>query len=240
MPIVTDKQKRALILEYEEILTNKRRQFSSYYFTGNAHRDSDIVVELFRYFFVSILCWDTETVEQRLSLDFLKEYKLDKFLRYIIFENEPNKKVRYSKGNIAFPDIQELIRLVYGNKYKIDLRMLVTDVYEDILSGNLQKFPKNFFSAATEGRTKACICLQYAINKLHTFCNVEELYRVFSDRNILKLLDEWHLKDTAQLLYSSPIEYLHDALPDVDKDETFYTYYKKEYENMLEETGRIF
>lgn len=241
MTIITDKQKRELILEYEEVLVGKKKQFSSYYFSGNKTRDCEIALEVFRYFFDSILCWDIETLEQRLCIDLFRKYKLDKFLLgYIIFNNEPNKKVRFVQKEIVYADIQELLRMVYKDRYKTDIRTLTIETYEAVMNKKIMKFPKNFFCVANDGKAKACICLQYAINNQQTFRNVEELYRVFADRSIVKLLDKWRIRDIAEQFYNSPIEYLHDALPDCDKDETFFNYYKEKYAEVLKECKRSF
>lgn len=241
MVVVTDKQKRALILEYEEVLIGKKKQFSSHYFTGNSQRDCEIAVEAFRYFFNSILMWDIETVEKNFSIDLIKKYKLDKYLmNYIIFENEPNDRPRFVKKELVKADVQQLLKLMYGKKYKIDLRAMVIETYEDVLNNRIQKFPKMFFSAASEGRAKACICLQHAIDLQNTFGSIEDLYSMFADRNILKLLSLWRLKDIAELFYDYPIDYLHEALPDNLKDDDFYKFYYDKYMDVLKESGRTF
>lgn len=271
MAIVTDKDKRALVLSFEDIMVGKKKQFSSYYFSGNAQRDSDIAIELLRYFFQDIMNWDAQMMEQNVKLEFLKKYKLDKFIHnYIYFVNEPNGKVRYKtpdadendeeadsskstgkkKNNktantikknkeIDFADIQQLIQYIYKD-YKIDLRAITIAKYDELIAGEIKKFPKHFFDINAKGRVKACICLQHAISSHHTFSTIEELYSIFGDKNILKLLSQWRLKDVSQQFYKTPLEYLHDALPDENKDEELFELYSEKYREVLKETGRSF
>lgn len=239
--IVTDKQKISLIMEYEDILIGKRTQFSNHYFSGDRIRDNDIAIELFRYFFDYILCWDIDTIEQNLTLALLRDYKLDKLVRdKLIFHNQPNRKPHLVNKELIHADIQQILKMVYGDAYQVDLRGMVIDIYERCLKGNMKKYPKNYFSASVEGKAKACICLQYAINNQQGFRSVEEIYRMFADRNVLKLLDKWRLRFVAEQLYRIPIDYLHDALPDNLKDETFYEYYREQYLEFLEVSGRSF
>lgn len=261
MHIVTDEQKRQFILEYEEVLIGKRKQFSSYYFSKNAKRDSDIALEAFRYVFNDILNWEAKIIENNLTFEFLKKYKLDKYYsNYIIFENEPNKKPRFvmvgydkngevttekkdivsTEKQLLKADVQQLLKMIYGDKYVIDRRNEVIETYNNVINGQAKKFPKHFFDAIGNGREKACICLQYAINNQNTFRSIEELYSVFADRNILKLLEQWRLKDVAATYYDHPLDFLHDALSDEDKDEDFFEYYYEEYKKVLEESGREF
>ncbi|WP_024859137.1 hypothetical protein [Ruminococcus albus] len=246
--IITDKQKMAIILEYEEILVEKRRQASTYYFGDNADRNNSIAVEIFRYLIENILGWDSETAEQRLDLEILKNYKVDKYLSYINFYNEPNGKARFytSEENgeahkkMVKSDIQVLLKYVFGPRYHLDEREMIIVTYNDLLNGVIKKFPKHFFDVINDGKLKVAICLQHAITQQQNFENIEDVYRLFGDRNILKWLDKWKLRDIAEQFYDSPIDFLHDALPETEKDEVFYNYYKRQYEEFISESGRKF
>jgi hypothetical protein len=246
--IITDKQKMALILEYEEILVGKRRQFSTYYFNENSDRNNSIAVEIFRYLIEKILGWDPETAEQKVDFELLKTYKLDKYLSYINFTNEPNGKARFytseengeSHKRMVKSDIQVLLKYVFGDRYYVDERTMIIETYMELLNGTLKKFPKHFFDVINDGKLKVAICLQHAIDLQKNFDSIEDVYRLFGDRNILKWLDKWRLRDIAEQFYSCPIDFLHDALPETQKDEVFYNYYKNQYEEFLIESGRKF
>lgn len=246
--IITDKQKMALILEYEEILCGKRRQFSTYYFGENKDRNNAVAVEIFRYLIVNILGWDPETAEQKVNFELLKQYKLDKYLSYINFTNEPNGKVRFyttkNDGEVhkrmVRSDIQILLKYVFGDRYKVNERSIIIETYMELLNGDLKKFPKHFFDVVNDGKLKVAICLQHAISLQNDFESIEDVYRLFGDRNILKWLDKWKLRDIAEQFYESPIDFLHDALPESEKDDIFYDYYKKQYQEFIEESGRKF
>lgn len=245
MAAVADRNKRALILEYENILIGQKKQFSSYYLSGNRLRDSGIAIELLKYFFRDILCWDAKTIEKNLLekkqvIPFLKKYKLDKYVNnFIYFDNEPNGKPRYINKELDESDAKQLIKMIYSD-YKIDLRTSVVTTYEDVIEGRKAKFPKHFFDVTANGKTKACICLQRAISSHGTFSSVEELYNIFGDKNILKLLAKWRLKDVAQQYFDYPIDYLHASLPNELKDECFYKMYRKKYIKDIKPSGRVF
>lgn len=241
--IITDKQKRNIILEYEEILLGKRKQFTNIDLKNTSTRNHEVLLEVFRYFFDDILCWSPETVERNLTNDLLKKYKLDKFYaNCIIFDNEANGKARFVRKELVKADVMQLLKMIYKDRYHIDMYSMIVETYLDVVEGRLAKFPKNFFSASADGKLKACICLQHAIKMHNQFRNIQELYCVFADRNILKLLDIWHLRDVAEQYYDTPIEFLHDALPKDQREEyeEIYDAYYEKYQEVLETTGRSF
>lgn len=234
-----DQAKKDIVMEYESILLGKRKQFSSYYFSGYPERDSDIALEAFRYLFDKILCWDIPTLKRNLSLKLLKAYKLDKYLMTkVIFKYQPNHKPRLVDGELTEPDIDELISMVYKDSYKIDIRGNTIKTYEDVLNGKIAKFPKGFFGGGWLGKTKACVCLQHALNLMQSFSTVEDMYRLFSDKNIYSVLKRWKLDLICKSLYLTPIDYLHNALPDSMKDEQLYMQYGDIYRNFLRISGR--
>lgn len=252
---LTDKQKRSMVLEYEELLIGKRKQFSSFYLTENKRRDSEISLEAFKYLFEGILCWSPQDVEKNLTYELLKKFKLDKYyLNFIIFENEPNGKPRIVKNkapnaegkmevvseDLVKADIQFLLKLIYKEAYELDVRGMVREMYDDVMSGKIHKFPKNFFNPSSDGRMKACIILQYAIGYNKTFRTIEELYSAFADINIIKLLENWRLRDIAKQFYTYPIDYLHDSLGNKYKDEQLYKLYRERYLNEIDKNNRSF
>jgi hypothetical protein len=127
--------------------------------------------------------------------------------------------------------------MVYRNKYHVDIRTTTTKVYEDLRNGKISKFPKGFFLDGWQGKAKACVCLQYALS-MHSFSSIEEIYRIFADKNIFRVLSKWRLDAVCKTLYQTPIEYLHNALPTKQRDEELYKQYSEVYNEFLKKSGR--
>ena len=136
-------------------------------------------------------------------------------MKYINFPPELNKE----------SDYYYLSTLLYPNVIKIDIKQLVLRTYKDVLSGRLCKFPKEYLSG-TEGMMRAGICLQYMLNQHYTFPTIKDMYKFFSEPAGSRALKEYRLNNICNEIYECPIDYLHEALPNVQKNEYWYHYYR--------------
>lgn len=241
---------RGLVSEYEALLLGKRNQMSNDHFyldkSGNPIEgntaNKEIAVGLISYFFNEILGWDIATLEQNLSYELFKNYYLDKYLHnQITFDYEPKGKIKIVKGDMTDSCKKYLIELTHPEIYTADEDEQVIEMYRNIRQGKEAKFPKNFFLNSPKARRNACLCLRIALQShIQKLTDIDTLYAMFADTNILKALEDWRLRDVSALLYPEcPIDYLYDALQGTDyADETLYKHYRDEYIDVRKRSGR--
>ena len=97
--------------------------------------------------------------------------------------------------------------------------------YKEVLDGKLYKFPKEYLSGSM-GVLRACVCFQYMVSQYLPFNNIEEMYNFFSTTNGIKALKRYRLYAICTEIFDYPIDYLHEALSERQKNEFFYHYYK--------------
>lgn len=213
--------KREMIQEYENIILGNQKSYSYYYFTDNQKINQDIALEAFRYAFEKILHYDPETLRERISIDLLKKMKLySLYTRFIVFPSELAKQ----------KDVWYLCNLLYPHKYPNGLKENTIQMYTNLMNGYIKKFPKHVFDG-NEGKIKACICLQYAINHYLSFNSVDELYDFFSQEHIIQFLHRVKLDAICSVNYTYPIDFLHDSLPMVQRNEVLYKYARSKVKN---------
>ena len=114
--------------------------------------------------------------------------------------------------------------MVYPEQIHISRHELVLNVYQKVLSDKLIKYPKKFFLEA-DGEVNACICLLYAINQEMPSHNIEDLYAFFCNRpKVTRFLRNVRLNAPCHSIFEYPIDFLHAALPDNQKNELCYRY----------------
>ena len=171
-------QNMGLLMEYEDILLKKRKDFSATYIGQNASQKD--IKELFQYVFENLLEWTPEMARDYLTMDIIQKLHLMRPLRKLEYPPEIN----------IDQDLFSVAWMVYPEQIHISRHELVLNVYQKVLSDKLIKYPKKFFLEA-DGEVNACICLLYA--QCHS-------------------------------IFEYPIDFLHAALPDNQKNELCYRY----------------
>ena len=215
MEAFSEKIPNALIHEYEEVLTGKHKTFSSYYFRYSDEKNEIEALKVFRYAFDTYLRWAPDQLYYNLTHDILASLKLTQLLKYIIYPPEAEQGV----------DTYPIIAKLYPGRFRETMPDIVRRVYGRVLSGEREKFPKDFFMG-NEGRNKALLCLQYAMNQMTPFTSVQEIYRSFTGTSGSAILRNWKLYAVSSKLFETPLEYLHEALPLAYKSEFWYHYHK--------------
>ena len=204
-----------LIHEYEEVLTGKHKTFSAYYFRYSEEKNEAEALKVFQYAFDTYLRWAPDQLYYNLTHEILASLKLTQLLKYIIYPPEAERGV----------DTYPIIAKLYPGRFKETMPDVVRRVYGRVLTGERDKFPKDFFMG-NEGRNKALLCLQYALNQMAPFTSVQEIYKAFTATSGSALLREWKLYAVSSKLFETPLDYLHEALPMAYKSEFWYHYYK--------------
>ena len=187
-------QNMGLLMEYEDILLKKRKDFSATYIGQNASQKD--IKELFQYVFENLLEWTPEMARDYLTMDIIQKLHLMRPLRKLEYPPEIN----------IDQDLFSVAWMVYPEQIHISRHELVLNVYQKVLSDKLIKYPKKFFLEA-DGEVNACICLLYAINQ-----------------EITRFLRNVRLNAPCHSIFEYPIDFLHAALPDNQKNELCYRY----------------
>lgn len=221
---------RLLIYDYELILLEKKKNFSTLLFHSsitkngnssdfckqkNTETNQKNALTIIRYAIEKILCWTPMEAKEYLNYDILVKLKLCPLLQYLSFPPELSKS----------KDFFYIAHLVYPNIIKMDERNLCIASFEKMLKTPNSCFPKDYFDNTT-GLTRAAICLQYAINNYIVPASVKELYELFSkEKQILPILSNYKLSKPCQEFFDKPIDYLDFALPESQKNAFYYHYY---------------
>ena len=206
-----------IMFDYEQVLLGKKKFVSSYYFSYTGRVNQKNALELFRYAIEYYLDWSPEDAQNYLTMDIIKQLKLEGIVGYIQFPPElnPNKDFFY----IAY--------LLYPDEIEWDEYELTLNVYHRILRGELKKFPKEYLSEA-EGILRACVCLQYMLIQFFSnkFSTVKDIYYMFSTSDGIAALKQYRLYTAYCDIYDNPVDYLHNSLSDLQKSEFFHQFYK--------------
>ena len=199
-----------LLMEYEDILLGKRKDFSAGYI-GQGTSSQDIS-QILRYAFEKLLHWSPEDVRDYASPGLIRKLHLERIVNKIDFPSGLNPKT----------DMFYIACFLYPKQIRFSREKLAMQVYQKVIDGKLQKYPKNFFLSA-DGELNAQICLRYAINQNLYVNSVRELYEFVSDSDkALSWLKSINLQVPCRLIYEYPIDMLHSCLPASQKDELMY------------------
>ena len=204
-----------LMFEYDLILLGKKNTFSPFFFNYNKEQNKRMALYVFKYAIEKYLKWSPEEAATYLNYEVVKFMKLDGLLRYIEFPAELDKHV----------DLFYIAHLLYPGRIKFDKKELILRTYKEVLDQKLYKFPKEYLSGSM-GVIRACVCFQYMVSQFLPFNNIEEMYNFFSSTNGVKALKKYRLYAICTDIFDYPIDYLHEALSENQKNEFFYHYYK--------------
>lgn len=206
---------QTLFYEYEQILIGNKPSFAPYFFKYGENTSQHYALLIIKFAVEKYLKWDPFDMLNHFTKDIAIQMKLEPLMKYIEFPVEVDKE----------KDYYVLASMIYPYIIKIDTKELVLRTYKDVLNEKICKFPKEYLSGA-DGIIRAGICLQYMLNQYFSFKDTRELYSFFIDTKGIKALKEYRLNNISSEMFELPIDYLHESLPDFQKDEFWYHYYK--------------
>ncbi len=207
-----------IITDYEKLLIKDQGvNLSAGYFCYNQDNNHKLALNLFRYVMEAILHWTPQDIEKKLDINIIKELHLLLPYKYLIFPEELNKR----------KDCFYVAHLLYPEEIPYNVRNVVLNSYQKILSQENSRLSKNFFLGA-EGELRACICLQYVLQEYLLFTSIEEVYYFFSTPKAMRVLRQFRLSGICNDLFDSPLEFVHCALPTAQKNELYYQFYRFE------------
>lgn len=204
-----------LILEYENCLLGKTVTIPKYYFSYAQESNARIALSIMQYAFENYLRWDPFTLRDQLNMRIMQKLKLKLLIKYIPFPPELNPKT----------DLFYIVWKIYPKTIHFSETDLILKIYTQVLSGELQRFPKEFFTGIY-GMVRARVCLQYLIEQYMTVNDIEELYRIFASKQGTTLLKKYKLFSVCESSFDNPVEFLHYSLPQQQKDDFLDSFYQ--------------
>lgn len=219
-----------LLYEYEQILMGNRNSFSRSFFPKNqpSEREKNALA-VFKYAIEMFLGWSPYVAKEKLKKPIIRDMRLSKVLTYIDFpvELEPDK------------DLDYVLSLLYPKQILITKEERILRYYVRLLEQKDRYFVRGYFSES-DAREKACICLRYILTNHSKSKSIEQLYNMFSstrgrgskdegsdiENSGKEYLKQYKLDHIASDLYENKLDFLHDALPDSQKNNFLYLYYK--------------
>lgn len=211
---------RGLLYEYEEILLGNKKQFSNAFFDSDMVTNKKNAVDVLRFAFEIFLKWRPEEAFRYVTKDIVDKMRLDLLYPYLDIPCEINMN----------RDFFYLGHLAYPNRNKLDKNALTLKVYRDLLDGVAKKFPKGYLDGA-DGVERACMCFQYMVKQYLYFKSIDEMYAFFASPKAIPTLRNYKLYVIENTLFDSPIDFLHESLPESQKDPFLFHYHKFQYLN---------
>jgi hypothetical protein len=196
--------------EYDDILLGNKNSGST--LLMSRRHGNKVTDDILRYVFEYYLGMTHTDVRDRLTLDILKSLKLMPFVKRIPCPEEldENKDLFY----IAYR--------LYPETRTANAADLVKKVYFEVVDGKRDKYPRLFFDSAG-GWARAKICLLAMIGEYLPFSDIGELYAFFADeRKAVETLGKRKLLTPLRDMFETPLEYLHESLPERQKSEYRY------------------
>ena len=212
-----------LLNEYEEIMIGNRKVFSDRYFGATRPESQKNALAVIQYAIEKYLRWKPSVAARRLTKDIVVQLHLNTVMKYIKFPPE------YSRER----DFFYAVALIYPN-FSISRRQRIVYVYKKLLDGTIVKFPRAYFMGE-DGYVRACVCLQYLISEyLQTeIQDAEDAYTLFASDRGTFLLRKYKLLKVSEILFETPVEFVHAALPDGERDSFLVLYYNYVYYSRL-------
>lgn len=218
---------RELLREYDDMIIGKRDSFSDRFFRKDSKENERNALFVMKYAFEKYLRMKPDALEQLLDRELMEKMHLTSLMRFIKFPPE------YSKTKDYF----YLTTLIY-EQFSLSFRDRTIHMYENVLSGKLSKYPKDYFTGS-EGMVRAGICLQHMINHHMIAKNMNDLYHFFATQEGYEKLQEEKLLKVCRELFETPVDYLNFTLSADLSDQYLFMYYKYCFlTEMINEKGR--
>lgn len=217
--IYRDEAEIALMTEYDDILIGNQKKLNPYYFKGKTQWvQQKLAISVLKYACETYMRWSPEKTYISLSVDVLRKWHLIELLKYINFPEDLDRH----------KDLFYIAILMYPNKFKFNRAKFCMTLYERVLSGELKKFPKDYFGDSY-AINKACICLKYAIEDYGIFSSVEDMYRFFSTPESHTFLRNYKIFTPIHNLFASPVTAFHLTLSNEQENNFLFQFYRMAY-----------
>ena len=215
-PIQHTALEKEIIAEYDQVLLGNQRTVDRYYFANKtAEVNQNIALLLIRYCVENYLQWSPEKMRDSMTMEILRQWRLAGYLRFIVFPDELKKE-----SNLWY-----LAHLAYPHRIPASDKDVCLRVYKQLMNGELQKFPKGFFSGSNS-MNRVCYCLNYAIDHYTSFTSIEDMYSFFGTARCIQSLREWKLYTQVRDLFEVPIVAMYLMTNDEQDIPFLFQYYR--------------
>lgn len=209
------------IYEYEDILMGKKKNFICS-FKGTAKENAIEVGNVWRYAITKLLKWTPEDAVNYLTDDIVKQLSLDKTLIGINF----------NMANDFTGDYKFVLQYAFPKEIRYSLKEQSIDEYQHVSKigrwandKDFYRFQKKFFTDI-DGVDRANIILNYAVS-LYLGDMFEagnySLYNFFdNNRKAMDWLRKKHLDSPIGIIYTTPLDYFHNAIKKSEKNDLYY------------------
>ena len=195
--------------------TRKKKTFSTTYFELSEEQNEKTALAIFHHAINCYLRWTQKQVFECFDWEIIRRMKLIPLMKHIRFPAESDRE----------KDLFVLYNKLYPSKNKASIKESTLTIYKRVLSGERAKFPKGYFDGA-EGMYRSLICFQYMITLLKPFDNADDMYKFFASNRGTAALKKYKLNIVSNMIYETPIDYLHAALPGAYKNPYLFNMYK--------------
>ena len=205
-----------LLHEYEKILMGQEDADLMKFFQGSEKEREQNALKIWKYALENFLHWKPREAKQYINSELVKEMHLDKITKYISFPCELNPKKDYIY----------VLSVLYPDKIKLNRKHMIIHYFNSVIEKDDEgRFVKGYFSDE-DGREKACICLMHVLTNFANYSSIDEIYKDFFMDGGFALIKKYKLKYPCYSLFESQIDFLHAALPETQRNEFLYNYYK--------------
>lgn len=180
---------------------------------SEAAKEQD-ALSVVRYVVTKILGWSAQDAMEHMTPDLVRATHIDMLMKYILFP-----------PYIPKDDFRWVIHKAFYTQTQYNEDEQLYEIYRRVLSGELQRFPKNLFDGE-DGLYRLGLLLKMYISQNIPVNSVRDLYDMFHDPTAgWKILTKAKLFNVTRPLYDTPLDALHDALG-AEGVPFFYNYYQ--------------
>lgn len=188
--------------------------------SGTAQEKEQASLEIIRYAVTDILHLEPATAAKTITTEELQLLALKPLLKHI---SAP-------AGIDAEKDIAYYIHKAFPEQVPYRISDQVLKKYGRIMEAKEKGIPQRFGRGQFTGKRGAlelATLLMVLISQNIEYKNIGDLYRRFSDTSAMNTVfkTQWRIYDAVKSLYQTPLDCLHESLPESQKDDFLYGYY---------------
>lgn len=210
--------------EYDDFLLGNRKSFSSALMSKGQgpHLCAQLLKLIFKYY----MHWSPTEIRDKLNQNYIDILRIEPLINRIPCPPEINPKREFYY--VAW--------YLYPETVNAKPPELTIKLYMDVLKGDLVKFPKNYFDGNIGYIRARLLFLTMVKEFLPKFENIESMYRFFASDKGRQAINTYKLNVPLRELYGSSLAYLHDSLPERQRDESLYKKYCSRVRHAVDDT----
>jgi len=192
------------IYVYEKVLSGEMKVFSPYFFAPERRKER--LTTILKHVIENKLGMTPEQAVTSLSLQTLKEYRIEIFFKYIC----QGRSMTAEEAWIA------ILKYVYPQLQYPSEEDSAVEIYKKVLSGERTSFPKRYFAEGVLGEKRAIACLRYLCLNVLALQedSVSRHFRKLSLSEMERILRKHKLWVATDALFLSMLSFIDMAFPE--------------------------